>query len=143
MRAGRHAHERGEEAGLLIDQQHLLLDAGVARLLPRQVLRIDEARRERGRNVSGGHGLPLRVYGLRCSPTLTIFMVFVPPDLPIGSPMVRTMISPSFTTFCSTSTFSASCSSSSRSWPTYFTMIGKTSRKSAQRQRVDVCEVSA
>ena len=53
----------------------------------------------------------------RCSPTRTIFMVLVPPEVPIGSPMVSTMMSPSCTAPCATSTFSASSSSSSRSRP--------------------------
>src|SRR3954471_13028811 len=111
VRARRHAHQGGEQSAGAVDEQRLLLDAGIARLLPRHALQIDEARRELGWNLlSGSHGL-------RCSPTLTIFMVFVPPDLPIGSPMVSTMMSPSFTTLCCTSTFSASRSSSSRSWP--------------------------
>src|SRR5204863_6488134 len=102
--------------------QRLLLDPGVTRLLPRQVLDIDEPGGELGADVH-----------LWCSPTLTIFMVLVPPALPIGSPMVSTIRSPSFTTLFVTSTFSASRSSSSRSCPTYFTINGKTSRNSAQR----------
>src|SRR5262245_31375923 len=121
MRARRHAHERGEEAGGLVDQQRLLLDAWVARLFPRHALDIEEMRSEFGSAV----------HALRCSPTLTIFMVLVPPLLPIGSPMVRTMISPSFTTLFDTSTFSASRKSSSRSWPTYLTISGNTSRNRA------------
>src|SRR5262249_12404582 len=63
-------------------------------------------------------------YDLLCSRTFTIFMVLVPPDLPMGSPMVSTMRSPGFTTPLATSTLSASASSSSRSWPTYFTISG-------------------
>ncbi len=43
-----------------------------------------------GRGVHGGSS-----QARRCSPTRTIFMVFVPPDLPMGSPMVTTMRSPS------------------------------------------------
>src|SRR2546421_5607413 len=34
---------------------------------------------------------PQAAQALRCSPTLTIFIVFVPPALPYGSPIVSTM----------------------------------------------------
>ncbi len=61
-------------------------------------------------------GTPCR-QACRCSPTLTIFIVFVPPDLPIGSPNESTIRSPACTTPFSTSTRSASASSASRSWP--------------------------
>src|SRR6185503_20649679 len=122
-RSRRHAHERGDQAGVLVHEQRLLLDARVSGLLPRQTFDIDE---------SGGK-LGAEVHDLRCSPTLTIFMVLVPPALPIGSPMVSTIRSPSLTTLLSTSARSASCSSSSRSWPMYFTISGNTSRNSAQR----------
>src|SRR5204863_10111919 len=111
---------RGEETGLLIHQQRLLLDARVTGLLPRHVLDVQEA----------GCQLGSAVHGLVCSPTLTIFMVLVPPLLPIGSPMVRTMMSPSLTTLFCRSAFSASRNSSSRSWPTYLIISGNTSRKS-------------
>src|SRR6185503_7676503 len=120
----RHAHQRGDEAARLVDEQGLLLDAGVGGLLPRLMGYVDETRSELA-HLAG------RVHALRFSPTLTIFMVLVPPDLPIGSPMVSTIRSPDFTTLFSTSTFSASRSNSSRSWPTYFTISGYTSRNSA------------
>src|SRR5262245_42727421 len=122
-RARRHLHQRSHQAGVLVEEKCFLLDAGVRRLLPRHALDVEEARCKFGSTI----------HAFRCSPTLTIFMVFVPPLLPIGSPMVSTMMSPCFTTLLATSTFSASCSSSSRSWPTYFTISGNTSRNSAQR----------
>src|SRR5258706_2249574 len=123
VRARRHPHERGEQAALLIHQERLLLDARVSSLLPRHTLDVQKVRSKLGSAV----------HGLVCSPTLTIFMVLVPPLLPIGSPMVRTMMSPSFTTLFCKSAFSASRKSSSRSWPTYLIISGNTSRKSAQR----------
>src|SRR5262249_48122517 len=55
-------------------------------------------------------------------PTFTIFMVFVPPDCPMGSPMVSTMRSPCFTTPASTSTCSASASRVSRSLAFWYCM---------------------
>src|SRR5262249_52156380 len=100
-RAGRHAHQRGDEPGLLVDEQRLLLDTRVGRFFPRQVFHIDKS----------GSEICTPVHDLRCSPTLTIFIVLVPPALPMGSPMVSTMMSPSFTTLLATSVFSASCSS--------------------------------
>src|SRR2546425_11649876 len=75
--------------GGAIDEQRFGLDARVRRLFPGQALDVDEARGP-GRQVGAGHDL-------RCSPTLTIFIVLVPPALPIGSPMVSTIRSPSFT----------------------------------------------
>ncbi len=50
-----------------------------------------------------------------CSPTRTIFSVFVPPDLPIGSPIVSAIRSPFSTIPASSSRCSASSSSASRS----------------------------
>ena len=43
-RARRHAHQRGDEAGRLVDEQRLLLDARVGGFFPGQVLDINEAR---------------------------------------------------------------------------------------------------
>src|SRR6185295_14199946 len=124
-------HQRGDDARIAVHHQRLRLDPGKACFLPRQRGDIDEAARQR-RQL----GMVLRVrsqcvHGFLCSPTLTIFMVLVPPALPIGSPMVSTIRSPALHTLFSTSTLSASSSSSSRSWPTYFTISGKTSRNSA------------
>ena len=42
LRAGRHAHQRGEHAGLRVDEQRLLLDALVLGLFPRLVGYIDK-----------------------------------------------------------------------------------------------------
>src|SRR5688500_15999433 len=121
-RARRHLHEERQQAALALDEQSLGLDARIAGLLPRQTLDVDEAGGKR-RQVRLGHD-GSSVYGLRCSPTLTIFIVLVPPALPIGSPMVRTIRSPAFTTLFSPIAFSASRSSSSRSCPMYFTISG-------------------
>ena len=123
-RARRELHQRSHDPALAVDEQRLHLDAGEARFLPRQLRHLDEARRERRKAR-----VVLRVrrhpaHALRCSPALTIFIVLVPPALPIGSPIVSTIRSPSLTTRFSNSTFSASISSSSRSWPTYFTISG-------------------
>ena len=51
----------------------------------------------------------------RCSPTRTIFIVLVPPALPIGSPIVSTITSPGRTCPRSTSSSSAAMSTWSRS----------------------------
>lgn len=59
----------------------------------------------------------VRAQARRRSPTRTIFMVLVPPDMPIGSPKDTTMRSPGSTMLFSTSTCSASSSSASRSCP--------------------------
>ena len=58
-----------------------------------------------------------RRYAGRCSPNFTIFIVFVPPDCPIGSPIVMTTISPNCATPLSSNTCSAAIISFSRSWP--------------------------
>jgi hypothetical protein len=51
----------------------------------------------------------------RCSPTFTIFIVLVPPDLPMGSPIVSTITSPGLTWPLATSRPSAASSTLSRS----------------------------
>ena len=66
----------------------------------------------------------LRFQARRFSPTLTIFIVLVPPALPMGSPMVSTIRSPFCTRPARNSTPSASSSSSSRSRPAWVTISG-------------------
>ena len=56
-----------------------------------------------------------RFFHARCSPTRTIFIVLVPPDLPIGSPIVSTTRSPSRTSPFETRRASAASSTASRS----------------------------
>ena len=43
------------------------------------------------RGASGVPGKMPERYACRCSPTLTTFIVLVPPALPYGSPMVSSM----------------------------------------------------
>src|SRR5258708_4561820 len=134
-RTRRHPDEHGHQPGLALDEQQFGLDARMRGLGPWKLRHFDEARCHRRQPAMAYRLRSMRTHAFKCSPTLTIFIVFVPPALPIGSPMVRTIRSPSLTAPLSTSTFSASCSSSSRSWPTYLTMSGNTSRNSAQRYR--------
>src|SRR2546421_3853557 len=54
-RARRHAHQGRQQSAGAVDQQRLLLDAGIAGLLPRQLLYVNKARSQLG-----------TVHGFRC-----------------------------------------------------------------------------